>query len=399
MQGARESPADSATKSANGASSVVVSAVPADERGKRAVALAIGRALELPAASAAILIGKLPATLPQRFDEETASALVATLHGLGAKSATIQKLGAITACSAHPHLEAEFVCARCDAPLCALCATGEKALCPACERKAHRSRMFFHLRLTFLLGVLVIVVLWALSDVIRRKARNDWNRTLNVAIVILRTAPIDATAVDRLRDRVSALEGRLADEYRRYGGTTTRPFHLELYGPVDVPSGPPGQPQDGVMDLVRYTYDLWRYVRDVNRRAELRAGTVDSSIYLVTRPPRTGRPSMVEGTSEEGGKVGIVEVDLDNEMADFALFVAAHELLHTLGATDKYDATGRAVVPAGLAEPELVPLYPQRYAEVMARNVPLAPSSERPPRTLGELRVGAVTAREIGWVK
>jgi hypothetical protein len=35
----------------------------------------------------------------------------------------------------------------------------------------------------------------------------------------------------------------------------------------------------------------------------------------------------------------------------------------------------------------------------MARNVPLSPTSERPPETLDELSIGAETAREIGRLK
>jgi hypothetical protein len=251
-----------------------------------------------------------------------------------------------------------------------------------------------------LLGVLAMVVFWALRDVNRRRARTDWTQPLRVAIVVLRSGAVEREATERFRARVHVLEARLSDEYRRYGGAAVRPFRLELYGPVDVEHGPPKAPDgEGLVDLARFTFDLWRYVRGVNGRADLRPSTVDSSIYVVTRPPRAGRPTMVEGTSEEGGKVGLVEVDLDPEMADFALFVTAHELLHTLGATDKYDAHGRASVPDGIAEPEKVPLYPQRFAEVMARNVPLGPATERTPETLDELRVGASTAREIGWTR
>ena len=125
----------------------------------------------------------------------------------------------------------------------------------------------------------------------------------------------------------------------------------------------------------------------------------DSRIYLVVRPPSDARRKFVEGQSEQGGTIGSVEVELDESMVDFALFVAAHELFHTLGATDKYDATGRARVPDGLADPAQTPLYPQTHAEVMARNVALGPSAERPPASITELRVGGATAREIGWLR
>jgi hypothetical protein len=50
-----------------------------------------------------------------------------------------------------------------------------------------------------------------------------------------------------------------------------------------------------------------------------------------------------------------------------------------------------------LAEPDLQPLYPQRFAELMARNRPIDPATEEPPVSLEELAVGPVTAGEIGW--
>ena len=47
--------------------------------------------------------------------------------------------------------------------------------------------------------------------------------------------------------------------------------------------------------------------------------------------------------------------------------VMAHELLHTLGATDKYDPASDAPrFPEGYGDPRQVPLYPQQFAELMA---------------------------------
>jgi hypothetical protein len=71
--------------------------------------------------------------------------------------------------------------------------------------------------------------------------------------------------------------------------------------------------------------------------------------------------------------------------------------MHTLGATDKYDASGRTAIPLGLAEPDRVPRFPQRYAEIMARNRPVSESEERVPEGFAQIAVGAETAREIGW--
>jgi hypothetical protein len=125
----------------------------------------------------------------------------------------------------------------------------------------------------------------------------------------------------------------------------------------------------------------------------------DSRIYLVLKPTGSAGIAFVEGESEAGGRLGVAQADIDPEMVDFSLFVAAHELLHTLGASDKYGTAGRAIYPFGYADPNRSPLYPQPGAEVMARNVPVGPTRERPPASLDELYVGETTAREIGWIR
>jgi len=78
-------------------------------------------------------------------------------------------------------------------------------------------------------------------------------------------------------------------------------------------------------------------------------------------------------------------------------FVIAHELLHTVGATDKYDANGQPLNPTGLADPNSQPPYPQYKAEIMGGRVALTPNRAEIPKGLEEAVVGYATAAEIGW--
>jgi hypothetical protein len=79
--------------------------------------------------------------------------------------------------------------------------------------------------------------------------------------------------------------------------------------------------------------------------------------------------------------------------------VVAHELLHTLGATDKYEpGSGQPLVPQGLANPEQEPLYPQQSGEIMAGRIALAATTATVPEGLDQMLVGPLTAREIGWI-
>jgi hypothetical protein len=252
-------------------------------------------------------------------------------------------------------------------------------------------------RLAVLLGLLAATLIWAWRDVHSRGERNQWQRPLQVAVALVQLGAVDTQAIDALRERFPALEARLQNEHRRHGGQLSRPIQFTLFGPVTVDRAPPADPDASLISLARHAYEQWRWTHAVDVGSHLSPRGFDSRIYLLLRAPRDRTRSWVEGSSELGGRVGIARIDLGASTVDLALFVTTHELFHTLGASDKYDASGRALVPDGLVEPERVPPYPQRYAEVMTRNLVLAPGTERPPDSLAELGVGTLTAREIGW--
>ncbi len=256
---------------------------------------------------------------------------------------------------------------------------------------------FRQVRISILLALLALVLVWGAREIHRRQERTRWERTLSVAIVILRIGAVDASAIEALEQRVPALEERLRSEHARYRSTGLTPFDFQSFGPLDVTEPPPAPDGEGFFELAAYAWRLWRYARHVDELAGVESGAFDARIYLVVRPPASGERLSVEGLSQQGGKIGSVEVELDRTMADFALFVVTHELFHTLGANDKYDASGHALVPDGLADPRRRPLHPQLGAEVMARNVVVAPGVERPPESIAELVVGARTAEEVGW--
>lgn len=255
---------------------------------------------------------------------------------------------------------------------------------------------FYRVRVTLLLIVLAGVLLWAGNDWWRRRERQAWARPLRVALVLVEREPIAPEILSALTSRAFELERRLAQEFQRHGGSGILPFSLVVKGPVAASADPPRVAEQDLWGLLHHSYALWQWTRDLDQRGGVEWRGYDARIYLALRPSR-GELNFVEGESEDGGRVGVAQADIDEGMLDFALFVAAHELFHTLGASDKYDATGRATFPGGFAEPERTPLYPQQGAELMARNLPLTATSERPPEKLDELWIGAETAREIGW--
>jgi hypothetical protein len=120
-------------------------------------------------------------------------------------------------------------------------------------------------------------------------------------------------------------------------------------------------------------------------------------VFVLYHDP-TLNPIVPHSLGLQKGLVGVVYAFADNEMTGANAIVIAHEVLHTLGASDHYDlATGQPLFPQGYAQPEASPRYPQAFAEIMAGRRALSASRAEMPESLVEVRVGALTAQEINW--
>ena len=253
------------------------------------------------------------------------------------------------------------------------------------------------LRLALLLSALAAVAAWAARTEVRRRERLAWERTLDVAVVLL-TPEGDGDA-GRWGEGLDRLAARLQAESARWMGPGAPPFRFELVGPVRWRGAFPAAPtSSGVLERARHAVELARVLRAVDRAAGVEPGAFDLRVYVLDDGGGpTGAQSFAEGEAALLGEVALVHGSSRGELT-LPLEAIGHELLHTAGATDKYDSGGHATEPQGLAEPELAPLYPQRFAEWMAGEVPLSPGRGRLPASLDEVRVGAATAREIGWM-
>jgi hypothetical protein len=120
-------------------------------------------------------------------------------------------------------------------------------------------------------------------------------------------------------------------------------------------------------------------------------------MFVLYHDPATlGRAPDSHGLQK--GLLGVVHAFAVREMTGSNNIVIAHEFLHTVGASDKYDlSSGQPVYPIGYGDPEQKPLYPQLAAEIMAGRRALSEQEWEMPRTLNNVVVGPATAAEIRW--
>jgi len=256
-------------------------------------------------------------------------------------------------------------------------------------------------RIGALLLVLFVVAAWAAGVTRGRSARRAWDRPLPVAVVLVARAPPPEAAAARLRVGIEELSRRLEAEFARHRGEAPYPpFAFTVAGPVAWDGAFPLAPASaGPLDRLSHAFRLWRALGRIDAAAGVAPELYDARVYVLLEPPLAGGPrTFAEGSGAAGGEIGLVRAWADPSDATLALTAAAHELLHCLGASDKYDAAGHALEPEGLADPGLSPRYPQRHAEWMVGEVPLGPGQGRLPASLAEIRIGPATAREIGWL-
>ena len=123
----------------------------------------------------------------------------------------------------------------------------------------------------------------------------------------------------------------------------------------------------------------------------------DIVLFAVFHEPARGA-ALDGSTGLDKGLVAVANLFAAREAQATNQIVLAHELLHTLRATDKYSlATNVPTYPEGYAAPEARPLLPQTKAELMAGRIALDERRAEMPSDLDEVVIGAVTAREIGW--
>jgi hypothetical protein len=261
---------------------------------------------------------------------------------------------------------------------------------------AKNSKTARNVRVAVLLAVLVGVVGWGWKKQRALGLRREWLGPLPVAVVLVSPRPVPRETLEAWRRGLAELEAWGQEEFERHRGPMHfPPVEYRLGEPVVAPH-PTLPPSDvPLAERAAAALEFERAARELDEKA----GITGADKVVINVLLGEGQTTAVEGVAEREGRRGVVVAGLNETELGLELVATLHEVLHCVGATDKYDAEGRAVVPGGLVDPDASPLYPQPFGEVMVGEVPETEGSGRPIRSLAEARVGPLTAREIGWTR
>ena len=255
--------------------------------------------------------------------------------------------------------------------------------------------MFKAVRIAILLVVLVSIAIYTKTQRLEARA---WTTPLQVVIYPINAENNPATEhyIQRLTvTDFQKIERFFSSEAKHYGLLLTRPFILQLGEKLTEPLPLSPLPGASYFQVMVWSLRLryWAFMNtpdDTSNFHRIRA-------FVYYYQPRQNR-RLQHSLGLEKGLLVIAHAFANPKLTQKNNIIIAHEILHTVGATDKYDLRNQPIFPEGYAEPEKKPLYPQRYAEIMAVKTPLSSTKSKMPDSLDECIIGTKTAEEINWI-
>lgn len=254
--------------------------------------------------------------------------------------------------------------------------------------------MWRTIRIALLLLLLVLVASQALID---RRTSRDWTTTLWVGLHPLNAdgSEVAQDYIERIEEEhFTGLEEFFAREGARYGLAIDQPVHVEFY-PTPESLPPPLVRDPGALDALIWSLRMRWYTWRAPNGPDQPSPNV--RLFVMFHDPEIS-PTVPHSVGLSRGLMGVIHAFASRAQHGSNEFIIAHELMHTVGARDRYDpATNQPLFPDGYAEPDLDPLLPQRLAEIMGGRIPITKSASEIPHSLDEVVVGPLTAREIAW--
>ncbi len=255
--------------------------------------------------------------------------------------------------------------------------------------------MFLKFRILLLLLVLATVALSAWRANYRLTA---WEHSIHVAIYPIagdNTSGTTGFIRDLSQDHFNEIGQWLQGETERHGFSVLQPVSFQLAPTLtDKPPSPPRQasPLEAILWSLQMRWWAWQHDAISGPKPDIR-------LFILYHDPEH-QAQLPHSVGLGRGQVGVIHAFASISQRQQNAVVITHELLHTFGATDKYNqSTLQPLFPEGYAEPQRQPRLPQRVAEIMGGRIPLDEHQAEIPASLVSTIIGPETAREIGLLR
>jgi len=256
-------------------------------------------------------------------------------------------------------------------------------------------KAFAKFRVTLLLFALIGFSLLAAHQSVYTR---NWNQTLEVTVF-----PINADGHLVTADYINSLSDNTFKIINQWGVREAARHNLNLQTPLNVKLGesiqkpPPPFPIDTTpvhVVLWGLKFRWWAF-----RNTPDDGGDLTRVRLFVMYYEGTDGQTLSHSLGMQKGLMGLVHAFADHNQTQQNNIIIAHEVLHTVGAADKYSFSGTPQYPYGFANPNRTPLFPQRNAEIMAGRIPTSQWNSYMAETLKSVTVNKYTASEINWLK
>lgn len=242
--------------------------------------------------------------------------------------------------------------------------------------------------------LLIILLLVSGSTYLRQHNATGWIEPLKVVVY-----PINGDGSVVAERYITMLEVAPFKKIETFMQSQAKRYDIDQGIPVKVAlasrlrNRPPLRDEEGgLLNTISYSLQLrlWAWLNE--------SEDADISMFVVYYDP-AGNDRVPDSLALQKGMLGLVYGYADPAYEGSNNVVIAHEMLHTVGATDKYSSTSNMPVhPYGYANPFSQHRHPQEKAEIMGGRVPFSETDAYMPESLDSVVVGPYTATEIKWI-
>ncbi len=246
--------------------------------------------------------------------------------------------------------------------------------------------------------MLAILIVVGLTSAHQREYTRNWNQPLSAIIY-----PINADGNTATDTFIQGLKDSDFTSINKWGEREAKRYDLDLSNPFNVTLGqqlhklPPAFPENqSALSVLLWglKFRWWAFQNTPDDHQDI----TQVRLFVIYHEATEGKV-LAHSLGMQKGLMGLVHAFADRRSNSQNNIVISHELLHTVGAKDKYQANGQPVFPEGYVDSDRKPLHPQRKAEVMAGRIALSPNQHKMAESLKSVQINPLTAREINWIQ